>query len=129
MARLKKDPAWIVFPPAGVPELSRDPRAPDVCLPDDVLSSYQLCGGMKTKIRTDDDLYTQIVPAAGFNWAIKEIIGSLYDKDVGLYGDNILWSCYVVASVGTDSYLLVDLAPERYERCYYTYLYFFSHRG
>lgn len=129
LKRLRKDPAWTVFPPKGVPERSSDPRAPHVNLPDDVLTFYQLCGGMESNIRTDDDLDIQIVPSAGFNWAIKEIIGNLYDEDVEIYRDDILWYCYIVASVGTDEYFVIDLAAERYGRCYYTELYFLGRKG
>lgn len=127
--RLKKDPAWTVFPPEDMPEPSNDPRAPHVSFPDDVLSFYRLCGGMETNIRTDYDLAVQIVPATGFNWAIKAIIGSINDDDIEIYRDDVLWNCYIIASVGTDEYFVVDLTPERYERCYFTELYFFGHKG
>jgi len=127
--RLKKDPAWTVFPSKELPELSSDPRAPQVSLPDDILYFYQLCGGMETNIRSDYDLAIQIVPATGFNWAIKEIIGSLKDSAINDYQDNILWTCYVLASVGTDEYLVIDLAPERYGRCYFTEFYLLGCEG
>lgn len=126
---LIKDLAWTVFPPAGTPKPSADPRAPQTVLPDTLLQFYQLCGGMKTNIRSDDDLAVRIVPASSFNWAIKEIIGSLDDDAIEIYRDDILWNCYVIATVGTDEYFVIDLAPERYERCYFTELYFFGHKG
>jgi hypothetical protein len=71
-----------------------------------------------------------IVSADEFSWAVARILGAFTDQRAfDAMEGNRAWYWYIIGCTGTDEYFVIDLAPERYERCYYTHLYLFGQRG
>lgn len=128
--KFRDSPKWTLFPPTGLPQYSRDIRAPDVRIPDGALRFYELCGGLETIIRGDDELLLSIAPPAEFDWAIGKIFDRFgEDKYVAQFKGDISWHWHLIGYGATDEYLLIDLSPERYERCYLANFYFFGQKG
>jgi hypothetical protein len=118
-----RSPKWTVRPSKGLPELSKDERAPFVTIPDEMLQFYELCDGLECSTR-----FLSIAPPDEFHWAVKWILRRSFDSQVAAFKDQREWYWYVVGC-GTDQYFVVDLAPERHGHCYFTELYFFGQRG
>lgn len=127
--RFQSNPNWIVHPPRGLPQLSSDPRAPNARIPDEVLRFYELCGGLKSVPRPESDVAFEIVSPDSFRWAIAAIVGRYSEQEYIAFRNNRAWYWYILGYSLTDEYFMIDLAPERYGRCYYVYFYFFGQPG
>lgn len=126
--RFRKSRRWLVDEPSGLPQLSRDPRAPSVSIPREILQFYELCGGLKTVPRLDSDVVFRIVPPNDFKWAVERIVGR-YPAEFEALKHDRAWYWYVIGAWITEEYFVIDLSPERYGRCYYTTFYTFAQPG
>ena len=129
ITKFNESSQWIVTAPAGVPSLSRNPIAPNGDIPNSVFQFYSLCGGLKSVIQYDEDIFLSIEPPQGFSWAVEKILGQSFQKQVDAYREHRSWFWYVIGRSNIDQYFVIDLAPERFGYCYYTELYFFAQKG
>lgn len=93
-----------VLPPKGVPDISSAYR-----LPADIQAFYRLCGGMK--LFQESEYAMTIVPPDEFVLSNPVIIGELCEYDISS-------NWYMIARGGTSEYITIDLAEERFGRCY-----------
>jgi hypothetical protein len=120
---------WVVHPPSGLPKPADDARAPDVAIPDEVLRFYESCGGLESVVQEDQDLILSIASPKEFNWALPQVLGRSFEEHFVAPEDEIEWYWYVIGRGDTNEYFVIDLATERYGRCYFAELYFFGQRG
>ncbi|QYR24100.1 SMI1/KNR4 family protein [Paenibacillus sp. sptzw28] len=78
-------------------------------LPSDVQEFYKLCGGVN--LYKGSDYSISIVRPEEFVLSSHVILGEIYEDDISSH-----W--YVIGKGGTSEYISIDLAPERYGRCY-----------
>src|SRR5688572_16351887 len=84
---------------------------------------------METDIQRDEDLFLSIVSPRNFQWATKLILGDSFEKQMQSFDGEIEWFWYIIGRGDTDEYFVIDLAPERYGRCYYVSFSFFGQMG
>lgn len=120
---------WTVSQPKGFPQPSPDPLAPRVTIPQDVLNFYALCGGLESVINRDEDIFLSVVAPDEVVWAPRAILGHALDQQAEQLRNDILWYWYIIGRGDTDEYFMIDLNPERHEKCYFTTVYFFGQRG
>jgi hypothetical protein len=125
----RRDPQWCVYPVAGLPNLPEELVKLNASIPDSVIRFYQLCGGVEHLIWRDEDLPLKIVQPEKFTWAMDQILGKTLDKRAPTIKENIAWRWCIIGKVDVDDYLFIDLAPERYGRCYFNNFYFFMRNG
>ena len=82
---------------------------PSYVLPADVQQFYETCGGLL--LAENSEYPIRIVPPERFVQANPVIIGELCEEDI-----SAAW--FIIAEYGSDSFLTIDLDPERNGRCY-----------
>ncbi|EPZ37121.1 MULTISPECIES: SMI1/KNR4 family protein [Bacillales] len=94
----------VVYPPAGIPNVSTSH-----ILPDDVYKFYELCGGALLFEKADYSIL--IVPPQDFQLANPIIVGELCEEDISS-------DWYICATDRNGEYITIDLNPGRLGRCY-----------
>ncbi|MEK4180757.1 SMI1/KNR4 family protein [Aeribacillus sp. FSL K6-1121] len=94
----------VVYPPAGIPNVSTSH-----ILPDDVYKFYELCGGALLFEKADYSIL--IVPPLDFQLANPIIVGELCEEDISS-------DWYICATDRNGEYITIDLNPGRLGRCY-----------
>jgi hypothetical protein len=119
LERLRTTPGCVVRPPRGQPELR-----PGLALPGDLVSFYELCGGVLLSARAALPLRVsgadELVPAAP-RLLTEELAASELEADPS----SVVSTCFVIVDNGTggatDRHVVIDLHPARLGRCYETF--------
>ncbi len=112
--RIKVTPDCIIYPPSGIPTIQ-----PEHTLPEDVLTFYQLCGGIALYEMSEYSLH--IVPPENFQLANPIILVGLTEEQFRATRNEISWSWYLIGQGESNEYVTIDLHPNRLGRCYYSF--------